>query len=201
MVTAPNFCQHRVGEDAVVPLGKGPPGFRNHAVLFHQRQGIFLLEEGVQLNLVDGGGYLYRLTQVGQTVGVEVAHANGFQLALPVGLFHSAVCANIVAHGLMDEIQVDIIQAKVAQRGFNGLFGTLVAGILHPKLGGDEQLFPRHATFLNCGAHSLFIHIGGCCVNQTVTGGDGIQHCLLANCGVWHLKHAESFQRHFYSIV
>lgn len=55
-----------VGEDAVLPIGQGPPGHGLDSVLLHQPRGLRLLEERVQLHLVDGGSDLDGFADIGQ---------------------------------------------------------------------------------------------------------------------------------------
>ena len=193
--------QDGVGKDAVVALGKGPPGLGVDAVLLHQSQSIFLLEKGVELHLIHGGLDLHGLADVRQNLGIAVAHADGLQLAGLVRLFHGSVGADVVAHGLMDQIQIDIVQSQLLHRGLNGLLSALIAGVLHPQLGGDEQFLPGHAALGDGTAHGLLVHIGRRRVDQAVAGGDGVQHRLLAHGGVGHLEHAEALQGHLNSVV
>ena len=140
--------QDGVGKDAVVALGKGPPGLGVDAVLLHQSQSIFLLEKGVELHLIHGGLDLHGLADVRQNLGIAVAHADGLQLAGLVRLFHGSVGADVVAHGLMDQIQIDIVQSQLLHRGLNGLLSALIAGVLHPQLGGDETVSSRGTPHL-----------------------------------------------------
>lgn len=81
-ILLPDGGEDGMGEDAVLALGKRPPSLGNHAVLLHQRQGVLLLEEGVELHLVHHGLDFHRLAQVGQHMGIAVAHADGINFAL-----------------------------------------------------------------------------------------------------------------------
>ena len=123
----------------MVSLREGSPGFGMNTVLLHQRQGAFLLEEGMELHLVDSGFDLHGLTDIGQNLGIAVTNADGLQLALFVGLLHGPIGTDIVAHRLVDQVQIDVVQPQLLHRGLNGLLGTLVAGVLNPQLGGNEQ--------------------------------------------------------------
>ena len=69
-----------MGKDTVLALGKGTPSLGRHTVLSHGGQGIHLLEEGVQLHLVHHWLDLHRLTEVGEHMGIEIAHADGLDL-------------------------------------------------------------------------------------------------------------------------
>ena len=54
--------------------------------------------------------------QVHHAVGVEVAHADGRDPALPVQLLHRPPRAVHVAVGLVDQVQVQVVQAEPLQR-------------------------------------------------------------------------------------
>ena len=193
--------QHRMGENAVISLRKRAPGFRHNAVLLHEGQRIFLLEEGMQLHLVDCRDDLDGLAQVSQTVWIEVAHADRLQLAFLVGFLHRAVGTDIVAHRLMNQVEIEVGKAQIVQRGLDGLLGGLIAGVLHPQLGGDKQLLARHTGFFDGLAHCLFVHVSGSGIDQAVAGSNRVQNCLLALSRVRYLEYAETLQRHFDSIV
>ena len=141
----------------------------------------------MQLHLVDCRDDLDGLAQVSQTVWIEVAHADRLQLAFLVGFLHRAVGTDIVAHRLMNQVEVEIGEAQIVQRGLDSLLGGLIAGVLHPQLGGDEQLLARHAGFFG--------------IDQAVAGSNRVQNCLLTLSRVRYLEYAEALQRHFNSIV
>ena len=193
--------QHGMRKDAVVALGEGAPCLGVDAVRLHERQGVLLLEEGVELHLVDGGPDLHRLADVGQDLRIAVAHADGPELAGLVCLLHGPVGADIVAHGLVDQVQVDVVQSQLLHRRLNGPFGALVAGVLHPQLRGDEQFLTGYAAFGDGTAHGLLVHVGCSGVDEAVSRGDGVQNRLLADGRVRHLEHAEALQGHLNSVV
>ncbi len=101
----------------------------------------------------------------------------------------------------MDQVQIDVVQPQLLHRGLNGLLGTLVAGVLNPQLGGNEQFLPGHTALGDGLAHGLLIHIGCCRVDEAVAGGDGVQYRLFADGQVRHLEHAEALQRHFHAVI
>lgn len=177
-----------------LPSANGPPGFGNNAVLLHQRQGVLLLEEGVKLYLVNGGDHIHRFAQVSQPGGVEIAYADGPERTVPVCFLHGAVGPHIIANRLVNKVQIQIIQAQVVQRTLNRCLRPLIAGVLHPKLCGDEQFLTGNAAFLQSSAYRLFVHIGGG-INQTITGTDSIQHRLLTLGRVGNLKDTEAPSR------
>lgn len=64
-----NFRQNGIGEHTELSYGKGSPGFWNHAVIPHNLDGFFLMEEGVNLDLIYRRLYRYGLAKVQQTGG------------------------------------------------------------------------------------------------------------------------------------
>ena len=146
----------------------------------------------MQLHLVNSGNHIYRFAQVGQTVRIEVAHTDGFQLAFFVSFLHGTVCADIVAHGLVNQIQVNVAEAQLLEGGLDGLLSALITGILHPQLGGDKQLLTGYTTLGNGLSYGLLIHVGRGSVDEAIAAGDGIQYCLLALSRIGHLEHPEA---------
>ena len=73
--------RYRMSEDTMVAFCKRTPCLRMNAILFHKRQSVFLLEERMQLYLIDCRHNIYGLTQVRQTVRVEIADTDGFQFS------------------------------------------------------------------------------------------------------------------------
>jgi hypothetical protein len=128
------------------PSAKGAQASGLHAVLAHEGHALGLLQEGVDLHLVDRRRHLVEHHDVHQAVRVEVADADGAQLARLVGLFHRAPGSMHVAVRLVDQVQVQVVQLQAAQRLVDGLACALVAGVLDPELAGDEELVTRHAA-------------------------------------------------------
>ena len=193
--------QNRVGDDAELALREGTPRLRDDPVFLHDLEGFLLLEEGMDLDLVDGGDDVHRLAEVEQAGGVEVADADGPHLAGAAGFLHGAVSAHIVARRLMDQVEVKVVEAEVLQGAVQRRFGGLITGVLHPQLGGDEQLFAGDAAPGDGRAHGLFVHVGGGRVDQPVTGCDGVQDGLFTLGRVGHLKDAEALQGHDHAVV
>jgi hypothetical protein len=48
-----------------------------------------------------------------------------------------------VAEGLVDQVEVEVVEPKAPERPVDRGLCALVAGILHPQLGRDEQVFAR----------------------------------------------------------
>ena len=193
--------QYRMSEDTMVAFCKRTPCLRMNAILFHKRQSVFLLEERMQLYLIDCRHNIYGLTQVRQTVRVEIADTDGFQFSFFISFLHRAVCSDIISHWLMDQIQVDVVHAQIFHGSFDGLLCSLIAGILYPQLGGNKQFLTWYTAFGDRRTHCLLVHISRSCVDQTVSAGNCIQNCLLTLCRIRYLEYTKALQRHLHTIV
>ena len=100
----------------------------------------------------------------------------------------------------MDQIKIKIVKSQLVKRGLEGLLRSLIAGILHPQLGGDEQFFAGNTGLLNSSAHALLVHIGRRCVDQPVAHRKSIGYTALTFLG-GNLKYAVSLLGHFHTIV
>ncbi len=129
-------------KDPVFPLGEWRPGFGLHLVLQEELVRLDLLLEGIDLNLFDSRSDGMVDHQVGNPIRVKVGNPDGLDLPLFVQLFHGPPLPIDVAIGLMDEVEVQIIQLKPVQRALERPQGTFVPILLDPELGGDEQLAP-----------------------------------------------------------
>ena len=79
------------------------------------------------LDLVDRGGDLVVGDEVHEPVGVEVGDPDRAGTALPVDLLHGAPLAVVVAVGLVDQVQVEVVQAEPAQGGLERPLGVVLA--------------------------------------------------------------------------
>jgi hypothetical protein len=120
---------------------------------------------------------------------------------LPKELLHHTPRAVVVAEGLVDEVQVEVVQLKPIERLVEGDLRPLVSGILDPELCGDEQLVPGHAAALQGVADCLFVQVGGRGVERSVTRFGRVENGLLALRKIAHLKDAEPEPWHLYAVV
>ena len=108
-----DLFQHRIAEKVIFPLREGPPGHDLGAVFFHVCSRSFLLLEDMGLHLVDRRLDLGEVVDVQEAVWVEVGDADGPHLSAPVCLLHGPVGAVVVAEGLVDQEQVDVVAAQL----------------------------------------------------------------------------------------
>ena len=173
-VRGADLAEDRVGEDVVLALGERAPGLDLHAVLAHERLVGGALVERVRLDLVDRRRDLVVGDEVDEPVGVEVRHADGLGQALAVDLLHRPPGAVVVAEGLVDEVQVDVVEAEPLERRLERTPGVALAGVLDPELGGDEQLVARDAAGGDGAADGLLVLVGGGGVQRAVAGGERV---------------------------
>jgi hypothetical protein len=153
-------AQQLVLEDVVLALGERPPGFDLHVVLLQECLGLDLLVKGVGSDLVDRRDHLIMHEQIHHTVGLEVADADRPHPALLVQLLHRAACAVHVAEGLVDQVEVQHVELEPLQRTLEGLLRAVVASILDPELGGDEDLLAGDVGALDRVADRGLVAIG-----------------------------------------
>jgi len=106
-----------------------------------------------------------------------------------------------VAEGLVDQVQVEIVQAEPRQRRVDGFLRARVAGVLDPQLGGHEQVAARHAARRDALADSRLVHIGRRGIDQAVAGADGVDDAALALGRVGNLEDAVAQQGHAGAVV
>ena len=139
--------------------------------------------------------------QIRQPVGVEAAHADGPDLPLLTQLRHGPPGPVVVAQGLVDQIQVQVVQTQPVQGGLETPLSPLIAGIGDPQLGGDEQLLPGEAALPHRLAHRLLVAVGGRRVDEAVAHVDGVPHRPLTLGRVLDLIGAEAQLRHLHAVV
>ena len=162
--------------------------------------GRLLLLEHMGFHLVHGGGHLHKLAQIDEPVWVEIGHPNGPQLPGLVRLLHGPVGAVVVAEGLVNQQQVDVIGLQVLQGLVNGGLGLLVALVGNPHLGGEEQLVPGHAALDNSAAHRVLVAVGLGRVDGAVSHADGVQHAAFALL-VFYLIDAVAQLGHLHAVI
>ena len=171
--------QHGVGEHILAALGKGAPGFDLAAVLLQVFPGQLLLLEDMGLDLVHGGLHAGEVLDVQIAVRAKVGNADGTNFSGVVELLHGAVGAVIIAEGLVDQQQVQVIGLQLAQGFLNGSLGLFVTGVGDPHLRGQEELLAGQAARGQRFAHAFLVAVGLGRVDAAVAHVDGVQHAAL----------------------
>jgi hypothetical protein len=81
---------------------------------------------------------------------------------LPVQFLHGPPGAVVVTERLMDKVQIQVVQAKSLQRPVDSALGTVVARVLQPQLGGDEQVVASEAAGRDRSADRFLIAVRSC---------------------------------------
>ena len=79
--------------------------------------------------------------------------------------------------------------------------GAVVACVLHPEFGRDEQFFPVDAMTFDRGADSLLIAVGSRGVEQPIADVDCVADAALALRWVGYLENTEAENRHLDAVV
>lgn len=134
-----NGLQHRIVPNVIFSLGKWCPCFVLYAFALQELIGGLLLEERVSLKLVDGGLHLIVQEKVLQAFIGEARHTYGADKSFFVKPFAGSPRRIIVAVGLVQQVEVDVIQSEQLQRLVEGPERILILVVLHPQFGGDEK--------------------------------------------------------------
>jgi hypothetical protein len=129
------------------------------------------LEEPVALDLVDRRRDLVVLDQVDEPVGIEVRDADCARDPLAVQLLHRAPRGVVVAERMVDQVEVEVVEAETLERGLEGATRGVLALILNPQLRRDEQLVAGDPARLDCPTDSLFVQVRGGGVERAIPGG------------------------------
>lgn len=110
-----DFDQRLVGEHAVFSFCEQCPCHVLRTILDQIIMRRPLLVEHMRFDLVHSRLHFNETGKIDIAVGIEIAHADGAQFAGFISLLHRAIGAVVVAEGLMDEHEVDVIGLKFAQ--------------------------------------------------------------------------------------
>ena len=139
--------EHGVGEDALLAFGERRPRLMRHAQFGHGLVRGVLLAERVRFDLVDGRGDFRERAYVDESFGVEVGDADGADFAGFVGVFHGTVGSGVVAHGLVEEHEVDVVDVHGGKACVDGGGGAVVVHVGDPDLAGDEKILSGNSAF------------------------------------------------------
>jgi hypothetical protein len=106
-----------------------------------------------------------------------------------------------VAVGLVDQVEVEIVQLQALQRLVDGVTGALVSRVLDPQLGSDEQVLALNTAVPDALADRLFVHVRGRGVDQAVAGLDCVDDGALALLRIGDLEYPESEDGHLEAII
>ena len=78
----------------------------------------------------------------------------------------------------VQEVQVEVIKAKLANAGVEGAERLVVAEIGDAQLRGDEKILARDSAAEDALTDLCLVVVAGCRVDQPVSGHEGSAHCL-----------------------
>lgn len=156
--------------------------------------------ERTDFDLIDRRRDLVVDDQVNHAVSLKIRDADRSDLTLLIEFFHRSPFAIDIAVGLMDEIQIYIIQLQAIEGVIKGFECVFVAIALNPKFGRDEQLFPGNAALLDAPANRFFVHIRSGSVDMGIASFNRIDHAAFAFGRVGDLKNAKAEDRDFNAI-
>jgi hypothetical protein len=179
------------------------PRLRHHTEAGGDVAQPLLGEVRVQFDLVDRWRRPGRLNHGSEMVRLEVGHADRPHPALceqPVqrapGLGEQAAGR----HWPMDQVQIEIAEAEPPQAGVEGPQRLVVAVVLVPQLGGNEQFVTRHSGRPERSAHAGLVLVSRGCVDAAVPaverGDDRIGDRVVG-----HEEYPESQLGHEHAIV
>ena len=173
------------------------PAHQPDAVLIQRSAQPGLGEIGVRLHLNELRRDLPFALQLSYIFTLEVGDADGFSLALPVGLFQLTIAGQPVSCGLVDIEQIHIVHAQALQRLVHGVGILVLAG---PELGGQEHLPAGKAALPDPAAHSPLIDVGVGRVHQRASHLQRFFHTVLRIRGAEH-KGADAHHRAIDAVV
>ena len=159
-----------------------------------------LLEARVELALVDGGHDRSRLDELIEVMRVEVAHADGTRPPACEDLLHRHPC---VSHARrprpVDEVEVNVVHAELAQTALERGERRFVALIGVPELRCDEQLVAWHAAFVHDETDALLVAVKRRCVDEPIAHRQAVADLALDICSLGCLVRAETEPRHVHA--
>src|SRR4051794_34411701 len=104
------------------------------------------LEERMALDLVHRRDDLVVLDQVDEAVREEVRDADRADRPLAVERLHRPPRAVVVAEGLVDQVEVEVVEPELAERRLARAPRIVLAAVVDPHLRRDEELVARDAA-------------------------------------------------------
>lgn len=100
----------------------------------------------------------------------------------------------------MDQIEVEIVETQFLHRYIESFQRIVIAVVLDPELGRDEEVFPGDAAFFDGGSDAFFIAVGSNRIDQAVAQFQGRTDGFFCFCG-FRLIDAVTKHRHFNAVI
>ena len=192
--------QQRGAVDLRSPLGQRRPRLEDGAVLPGDFVEVPSLMERMHLALVDRGRDIVVDDEVEIAIRHEVRHPDRADDPLPVQLFEGPPRPVAIVEGLVQQIQVHVVQPQPAQRLLEGPQRGVAAEVAVPDLGGDEQLVARQPGGRDHLTDRLLIAVQGGRVDQPIPGIKSHRQ-RGAHLIPGHPEHAQTHHGHLHTIV
>ena len=170
--------EDREAQQLLVAVSQGIPAFV-HEVLGGKRllEGV-LVPTGVDLDLQDGGFDGGHTQDLADFPLVEVGEPDRADLARTYRLLHGLPAVYVLAVGLMEQQQVDVVHAKTRE-SFVDVPPTLVVRVvLWEQLRGHKELVARDVACLYNLTDSNLVEVGVCGVDVAKAQLDGLGQVL-----------------------
>lgn len=177
------FTQNVVLKEAVAPFDKSALRLMPDSLFLHKTLVFATLPKYMRFYLIDHRHNLVVINQIDKAVGRKVADADSPNHPLVVELLQSPPGAVVVAKRLVDEVKVEILQSQTVEGAVESPLCTVVACILHPEFGGNEQFLKGHTATADGGPHGLLVLIGGSRVYEAIARFDGVRYTLCTILG------------------
>lgn len=156
------------GSHILTAFRKGAPRFDLTIILFQIFSGCFLLLEHMGLDLIDSRLDPCKMLQIQIAIQTKIRYADGTNFPCFIKFLHSTIGSVIIAKGLVDQQQVNIIRPQLFQGFLNGSLRFLVPCIGDPYLCGQEKFFPRKTTFGKGSTYALLVVVGLCGIDTAM---------------------------------
>lgn len=95
--------------------------------------------------------------QMLQLVVVEIGDTDGLDFSFLIGFLQQTVACHVIAGGLVDVQQVDVVHTQNFQCLFHCIFFFIFGG---PDLGGGEYILSCDTGLPHGTAHGTLVHVG-----------------------------------------
>ena len=109
------------------------------------------------------------MREVEETARLEIAHTDGANFSIGVGLLHGPPGPEHVAVSLVDEQQVDVVGLQLAEAFIDGGGSLPFAVVADPDFSHQENLLAGYAGLRNGIAYAFLVEVGLGRVDEAVT--------------------------------
>src|SRR5688572_13622198 len=131
----------------------------------------------MKLDLVDGRYGLGVSEQLSEMLYGEIAHSDRKGVSLLPQFLENSPASHSLAHRIVNQIKVDVIEFEPAQTLFERTCGISMLAI--PELGRDKNLLARNPARPDGGADALLIVVERSGIDMPITGFQRrLYHCF-----------------------